>query len=352
MNFQIGDKVKFLNTKGGGVVKKIIDSRMVSIAVEGGFEIPTLISELITMDGNEPGARFFEEHYAIGVEQESKEKKDQPDDRLSTLPSSVARNRKAEELYLTFVPHDQKWLISGLIDILLVNNSSFDLLYNLFLQKADNTFKGMDYGSCFPDSRLLLDTITREQLTEWTSGYLQFLFHKENCSEVLPPFNSEFRISGQKFYNEASYRETGFITEKAIVVKILSLTNYIQSNVKKEKLTSLRTPSKEEEAMIFKHQISQREAEVDLHIQELLEDSVSLKKEEILDFQINYFERCLDSAIFNHFLKVIFIHGVGNGILREAILLILKKQEGIEVFDAPMQKYGVGAIEVRILHNR
>jgi hypothetical protein len=38
-------------------------------------------------------------------------------------------------------------------------------------------------------------------------------------------------------------------------------------------------------------------------------------------------------------------------VLREAILQILKNYDGLEVVDAPMQKYGVGAIEVRIPHN-
>jgi len=351
MNFQIGDKVKFLNAKGGGIVTRIIDTRMVGVAVEGGFEIPTLSSELIRLEKDEPGARFFDEHFDIAPREEMEERSIQTENRLLELPYSVTKNRKSEELFLAFVPHDQKWLISGLLDVMMVNNSSYDILYNLFLQNPDKTFTGKDYGSCFPDSRLILDTITREQLPEWTSGYLQFLFHKENCTEVLPPFNSEFRVSGQKFYNEASYRETNFITEKAIVVRLLSLTDYLQLNRKQEDAPSARIPAREEEALIFKHQVNPREAEVDLHIEELLEDHISLKKEEILDFQIRYFERSLDSAISNRFLKVIFIHGVGNGILREAILGILKKQAGIEVFDAPMQKYGVGAIEVRIPHN-
>jgi dsDNA-specific endonuclease/ATPase MutS2 len=83
----------------------------------------------------------------------------------------------------------------------------------------------------------------------------------------------------------------------------------------------------------------------------LMEDPCSLENQEILDFQKSYFERCLESAIANHFLKVTFIHGVGNGVLRENILSVLEKYEGIEVLDAPMQKYGVGAVEVRIPHN-
>ena len=45
--FKIGDKVNFLSTVGGGKVTKIIDSRMVMVEIEGGFEIPTLISDLV-----------------------------------------------------------------------------------------------------------------------------------------------------------------------------------------------------------------------------------------------------------------------------------------------------------------
>ena len=45
--FKIGDKVNFLSTVGGGKVTKIIDSRMVMVEVEDGFEIPTLITDLV-----------------------------------------------------------------------------------------------------------------------------------------------------------------------------------------------------------------------------------------------------------------------------------------------------------------
>ena len=45
--FKIGDRVNFLSSTGGGKVTKIIDSRMVMVEVEDGFELPTLISELV-----------------------------------------------------------------------------------------------------------------------------------------------------------------------------------------------------------------------------------------------------------------------------------------------------------------
>ena len=47
MRFKIGDKVKFLNESGGGVVKAIIDSKLVKIETDDGFEMPVMITELI-----------------------------------------------------------------------------------------------------------------------------------------------------------------------------------------------------------------------------------------------------------------------------------------------------------------
>ena len=50
MKFKVGDKVKFLNEPGGGKVSKIVSARMVNVAVEDGFDIPTLISELVKIE--------------------------------------------------------------------------------------------------------------------------------------------------------------------------------------------------------------------------------------------------------------------------------------------------------------
>ena len=180
------------------------------------------------------------------------------------MSSSTVKNRKSEDIYLAFFPHEQKWLISGLLDIMLINNSSFDILYNLFLQNPDGDYSGKDYGSCFPDSRLILDTITREQIPEWISGYIQFLFHRSSHHEVLPPFNSQFKISGQKFYNEASYKETSFIEGKIILVKVVSITESLNFFRSKAEMSNTPPISDANEILIMKHVVSQREAMVDL----------------------------------------------------------------------------------------
>ena len=347
----VGDKVKFLNTSGGGIVARVIDTRMVSILIEDGFEIPTMISELIKIEPNDPAGRFFEEHYNIDLPKNETEPEEPGDDRLRNLPHHLTADRKSEDIYLAFVPHDQKWLITGQVDIFLINNSSYDVLYNIFSKTPLGHYDGVDYGSIFPDSKLLIATINREQLTHWTDGCIQFLFHKEQSREVLPPFNSEFSVDGKKFFKEGNYHEHHIIQAKGIVVKVLSLTTHLMSADREADAVKKSQPPAGSDILIMNYQVAPREAVVDLHIHELVDDPANLEKSEILDFQKSFFLKCLDSAIASHFLKVVFIHGVGNGILRTSLTELLKKQEGIEFFDAPMAKYGVGALEVRIPHN-
>ncbi|MCK9218485.1 MAG: DUF2027 domain-containing protein [Bacteroidales bacterium] len=349
---EVGDKVKFLNASGGGIVARVIDSRMVSIMIEDGFEIPTLMSELIKIDPKDAAGRFFESHYDIVLPPESSP--EEPDDeRTSTLSSQIVKDRKSEEIFLAFVPHDQKWLITGLVDIFLINNSGYDVLYNIFLKTALNHYEGRDYGSLFPDSKLLIDTLNREQLTHWTEGYLQFLFHKEQSSFVISPFNSEFRIEGKKFFKEGNYRYNQVIQAKGLVIKVLSLTDHLneREQVKSKETKEIQQGGTIPKSLISRFQVAPREAVIDLHIHELVEDPANLEKSEILEFQKSYFLQCLDSAMVNHFSKVTFIHGVGNGVLRKVLIEELKKQEGLEYFDAPMSTYGVGALEIRLPHN-
>jgi hypothetical protein len=88
---------------------------------------------------------------------------------------------------------------------------------------------------------------------------------------------------------------------------------------------------------------------VDLHIEKLMEDYYGLNNSEKLDIQTIHFRKKLALAINGHVTKVIFIHGVGNGVLRQAIRELLSTYEGIAYSDASYKQFGAGATEVRIV---
>ncbi len=101
-------------------------------------------------------------------------------------------------------------------------------------------------------------------------------------------------------------------------------------------------------SLIEKHQTGPREAVVDLHIGELMENFKDLAPHEILKFQMDYFTRCIESAAEKNFRKVTFIHGVGNGTLKNAIMRKVQEYEHAESHLASLAKFGVGAIDVSI----
>jgi dsDNA-specific endonuclease/ATPase MutS2 len=88
--------------------------------------------------------------------------------------------------------------------------------------------------------------------------------------------------------------------------------------------------------------------EVDLHLHELLDSYLQKSDYEKLTFQIKYFKKCMDAAIAHRIKKVIFIHGVGKGTLKQEILHALKDYERVRNYDAPFRKYGYGALAVEI----
>lgn len=103
-----------------------------------------------------------------------------------------------------------------------------------------------------------------------------------------------------------------------------------------------KTPKKPEDGSV---------AEVDLHLHELVEDETRLSQGEKLKYQLAYFERALEAAIRDGKRKLIVIHGVGEGVLREEVRRMLLFYEGVRFHDANMSRYGSGATEVEILRH-
>lgn len=90
--------------------------------------------------------------------------------------------------------------------------------------------------------------------------------------------------------------------------------------------------------------------EVDLHIHQLT-DRRGLSNHEMLTLQLETAERQLHFAIRNRIPKVVFIHGVGKGVLRAELEFLFGRYQQVRYYDANYQKYGVGALEVYIYQN-
>lgn len=88
--------------------------------------------------------------------------------------------------------------------------------------------------------------------------------------------------------------------------------------------------------------------EVDLHIEELVEKPRNLRDGQKLHYQLEHARHCLDAAVDMKIRRVVFIHGVGAGVLRHELRQWLKSLGYVEIINANYQRYGMGATEVRI----
>ena len=89
--------------------------------------------------------------------------------------------------------------------------------------------------------------------------------------------------------------------------------------------------------------------EIDLHATELLETTVGMSSHDIKEYQMDVFRRTMQSHLKEKGRKIIFIHGNGDGVLRQAILSELKRNyKQCQWQDASFQQYGFGATMVTI----
>ena len=91
--------------------------------------------------------------------------------------------------------------------------------------------------------------------------------------------------------------------------------------------------------------------EFDLHIEKLVKSYKAMNNYDILTLQMETAKRHIEFALRNRIPKIVFIHGVGEGVLKSDLDFLLGRYDNILFQDANYQKYGLGATEVYFKQN-
>jgi len=91
--------------------------------------------------------------------------------------------------------------------------------------------------------------------------------------------------------------------------------------------------------------------EFDLHIEKLVPNKRGMSNYDILTLQSETAKRHIEFAIRNRIPKIVFIHGVGEGVLKAELDFLLGRYDNIVFQDANYQKYGSGATEIYFKQN-
>ena len=91
--------------------------------------------------------------------------------------------------------------------------------------------------------------------------------------------------------------------------------------------------------------------EVDLHIHMVVDYTRNLSNHEMVMVQLKHFEKTLAEAKRRKLTKVVYIHGIGKGRLRNELRKRLKSLSNCDFEDADYTRYGQGATQVKLWYN-
>ena len=116
-----------------------------------------------------------------------------------------------------------------------------------------------------------------------------------------------------------------------------SLLQKLKSDLNPKRRGPSPKPKREQPAM-----------EVDLHIHNLVDKTSHLSNFEMLNIQLEHSQKKIEFAIERRIKRIVFIHGVGQGVLKAELQTLFRRFDQIEFYDADYQKYGLGATEIYI----
>ncbi|HNW97275.1 MAG TPA: DUF2027 domain-containing protein [Bacteroidales bacterium] len=360
MNLKPGDRVSFLNEKRDGIVKKILQNKMVIVEIEDGFEIPVISSDLVKVNAFDD-----EEQNDNKYSNRKNDTQPEPEERFPErfgFDTSLTEDLKLKKgFYIAFIPENDEQMLQGNYAVYILNNTKQDALFTYYLKENDK-YICTDFDRVDEASALMLSNIDKSQFEKWEHIKFHFIYFKKENEIFKNPEVIDIRVKPLRFYKEENYNYVPAIGEKCFLIplsekEVQQPEEWKEEQWKNEKvlkspgikiighIKDMAKPSPFPKEHIIEHGV----AEVDLHIEELVDDLSKFKNNDFLNFQIEYFIKMLDSAIANKFKNIIFIHGVGNGSLKKEIITKLKNNyPDLSYQDASMLKYGKGAINISL----
>jgi dsDNA-specific endonuclease/ATPase MutS2 len=144
---------------------------------------------------------------------------------------------------------------------------------------------------------------------------------------------------------------TYFVKELIKINDTSDLKSIIGSKSLSYKTIDVAPPKKQNAPTFKSDKIEKGVPEFDLHIEKLVKNPRVMNNFDILNIQTETAKRHIEFAIKNRIPKIVFIHGVGEGVLKAELDFMLKRYDNISFQDANYQKYGLGATEVYFKQN-
>ncbi len=330
MKLRIGDKVRFLNETGEGVITRFKDKDSVFVEISDGFEIPYAIKQLVPI------------HTELIINTEV--------DNMDINPETVI----SDAIYFVIEPDHEMPLLVNDYNLYLFNSSSYIIMYTYSI-KDEAYYQTLKHGEVGAYQKVLLKQVKINFFKEYSDHKIECLFYKNMHFKSQTPI-AEIVLINQKSLNASTLIKHDEF-KLPVYAFLLKDEFVVQQNIEQQlsnedvsRLSSIKEfKQSPKQSKSHKEQLRNLEKEVDLHIEELVDNSSGMSNHEMLNIQLERFEKELDKAIESGAKKIVFIHGVGNGRLKHEIQTILKGMKGVNFQDGSYKLYGFGATQVNIL---
>lgn len=350
---KVGDKVRYLNAVGGGIVRRV-DKEMAYVEEPDGFETPVLARECVVIEPAvsrstrpEPVTTFVASRYEPASVESAVEEVE---------PFEETPDGELLNIVLAFIAHEPKHLNTTSYDVCLVNDSNY-FLYFSYMSRDDEGWRTRYTGIIEPNTQMQLEEVAQNEVNALHRIGFQYLaFKKGKHFTAKNPGSIDMRFDTVRLYKLHSFRENLYFDEPALIVDLVKNDVPVRPLVvNPDDLARAMNEKKAAVAVNKPHESKpkQRRAdiiEVDLHIGELLDTTVGMSNGDMLEVQLDTFRRILSENRHNKGQRIVFIHGKGEGVLRRAIIdeLRSKYKDYTSYQDASFREYGFGATMVTI----
>ena len=376
-----GDKVRFLSEVGGGKVAGFQGKDIVLVEDEDGFEIPMPINEVVVVEQDDyamskmisakmDAQKKAAEHADTELHNDSRSIKailnehdadvDMNVEEYDAADREITYRAQAQErqggnklsAYLAFVPIDIKDVTNTRFETYLVNDSNYYLHYT-YLTAEGNAWTLKAEGEIEPNTKLFVEEFGRDALNEMEHVAIQMIAFKRDKSFLLKPATDvQFRLDPVKFYKLHLFEENDFFETPALMYTIVENDEVARPLVVDAKRLKEQMYKEEKVVAITSKKKSKTDdgtLVVDLHADEVLETTAGMNSADILHYQMDIFKKTMDENRKKKGQKIIFIHGKGEGVLRQTIIHELNyRYKSCTYQDASFQEYGYGATQVTI----
>lgn len=366
-NVRVGVQVRFLNDVGGGRVARITGDTA-WVEDEDGFEIPTALKDCVVVEAEAtfipairpPKVIQDKLRPATPTPQPAPPKREVSPSVPTDLPYTYLPDRGELCASLAFLPIDPTQLGLTNYEAYLINKSNYCLHFTYLSRVAAGSYKLRCSGTIEPNGDAFLEEFAPAELNDLEHLALQITPYDDHRPfRLVAPQLVELRLDGRKFFKQRSFVSNEFFEDEALIIPVLEGGQAVQELAieTKELEQALQSPTPKAKG----HAHSDKGAKgsnkptpqgplvIDLHAHELLETTTGMSSADINQYQVEYFHRVMREHLGQKGMKIIFIHGKGDGVLRSSLERELKQRyRSCTYQDASFREYGFGATQVTI----